>query len=128
MNTGHKSARLRARGTEASAQNVAQQPTVADAVASRREPTEMEWRVAEALYRSTARVHYDVEAPRPWDEYIRDNRESAEQFLRHAYAAIRSMREPGHDVTAGVCRPGDDRTAYVEIWEKMIDAASPEAQ
>lgn len=42
---------------------------------------------------------------------------------RRARAAIEAMREPDHDMTANVLRPGEDRTFLVELWQRMIDGA-----
>ena len=48
----------------------------------------------------------------------------ARKFLREAArAAIEAMREPDHDMTGNVLRPGEDRTFLVELWQRMIDGA-----
>lgn len=41
-----------------------------------------------------------------------------------ARIAIRAMQgDPGHDITAALCKPTEDRRWAVNAWQVMIDAA-----
>lgn len=79
-----------------------------------REPTEMEWRVAIALW---------------LDDHTSDTRDDGwKVFLPSARAAIRAMREPTREMVLSGNMPGfnfddDDLSA---AWQEMIYAASPE--
>jgi len=92
------------------------------------EPTEMELRVAKALYEYK---DPDADAVISMDEIPWDlvNKWVRRSFLRKARAAIRAMREP----TDGMIKDGwlsADRDGWDgpgSCWELMIDAASPGA-
>ena len=77
-----------------------------------REPTEMELRVAGAMYEDALASVAHV----PFAEYV-----GRENWIKSARAAIRAMREPTQGML-GVLRPTED----VHPWRAMIDAASPE--
>lgn len=50
-----------------------------------------------------------------------DNREKWRAMAR---IAIRAMQgDPGHDITAALCKPTEDRRWAVNAWQVMIDAA-----
>ena len=74
-----------------------------------REPTQMEWRVATALW---------------LDDHMSDTRDDGwKVFLPSARAAIRAMREPTAEMVSG---NRDDDNLMREDWRALIDAASPE--
>lgn len=83
-------------------------------------PTEMELKVAKAAYLANP---FRVDLTTPFEE-ITDSQK--DMFVIVARAAIQAMRgDPGHDVTAALCKPGENRIKFVEIWQAMINAASP---
>jgi hypothetical protein len=47
--------------------------------------------------------------------------ELAKALEGDARAVIAALRDPDHDATAGVVRPGEDRTAAVAIFNGIID-------
>lgn len=84
---------------------------------SAREPTDMELRVAKALWLDAGgtRIPHD------------DGSKTVGDYISRARVAIRAMRgDPGHDVTAAVVFPTCDRSPAVKMWEQMIIAASPD--
>ena len=83
--------------------------------------TEMELRVAAALMERAL----DYQSPKWGEQAWQESTEGRAHYINMARAAIRAMRDPGHDLTAAVVRPGDDRTEAVRMWQAMIDAASP---
>jgi hypothetical protein len=44
-----------------------------------------------------------------------------EGYTGLALAVLRAIREPDHDMTATVVKPGDDRTEACRIWQAMLD-------
>lgn len=49
------------------------------------------------------------------------NKHSREALFDRATEAIAALRDPDHDATSTVVKPGGDRTAVVETWNAIID-------
>jgi hypothetical protein len=81
-------------------------------------PTEMELRVAKAAYESV----YDD----GWDNAYEGHQEMC---LTAARAAIRAMREPTFRMIDEGATSSDETCMYPEdVWNAMIDAASPQEE
>lgn len=91
-----------------------------------RAPTKMELRAAKALADAL------IAETGPWCFASREKDWSTILTLDGGFdtldfvrVVIRALRDPGHDVTAAVVSPQNDRTVAVTTWNAMIDASSP---
>ena len=94
-----------------------------------REPTEMELRVAEALFN-----HEHLKMP--GSNFAKEPKDLVAYWVEGARAAIRAMREPTQLMTVRGTQlfvgPTFDDVTQIheangsEIWKRMIDTASPQ--
>ena len=101
-----------------------------------RPPTEMETRVARSEWERDRAEALDVliksgicskdsayrYCSMTWESLTEADRIERCKRVGHV---IRAMRDPGHELTAAVCAPGEYRGDVVAAWKAMIDAASP---
>jgi len=93
------------------------------------EPTEMEMRVALAIYeRKTVMPNGELHLmkKKPWGKLESISRV---KYMNDARAAIRAMREPTTEMLreAGMVVAGNTE-AHATVWETMIHAASPQEE